>query len=125
MLLPTRMYANILLKGISYFSETEEGFTLVNAKLPVNLNLNSNESENTSEFSKVSGKSTTVILRNLRTILGKDQFRQLLYSSLTGVQILVRGPSIQRLESLYGLSSLIPCACRRIKTQATEYMDRS
>lgn len=103
--------------------ETEEGFTLVNAKLPVNLNLNSNESENTSEFSKVSGKSTTVILRNLRTILGKDQFRQLLYSSLTGVQILVRGPSIQRLESLYGLSSLIPCACRRIKTQATEYMD--
>ncbi|XP_076635484.1 folliculin [Colletes latitarsis] len=103
--------------------ETEEGFTLVNAKLPVNLNLNSNESEAISEFSEVLEKSTTVILRNLRSILGKDQFRQLLYSSLTGVQILVRGPSIQRLESLYGLSSLIPCACRRVKARATEYMD--
>ncbi|XP_031826521.1 folliculin [Nomia melanderi] len=103
--------------------ETEEGFTLVNAKLPVNLNLNSNESETNSEFSEVSEKSTTVILRDLRSILGKDQFRQLLYSSLTGVQILVRGPSIETLESLYGLSSLIPCACRRVKTQATEYMD--
>ncbi|OAD51975.1 Folliculin [Eufriesea mexicana] len=103
--------------------ETEDGFTLVNAKLPVNLTLNSNESETTLEFSEVSGKSTTVILRGLRTVLGKDQFRQLLYSSLTGVQILVRGPNTQRLESLYGLSSLIPRACRRVKTQATEYMD--
>lgn len=91
--------------------------------MPVNLNLNSNESDATSEFSEVSGKSTTVILRDLRTILGKDKFRQLLYSSLTGVQILIRGPSIQRLEFLYGLSSLIPRACRRVKTQATEYMD--
>ncbi|XP_071878548.1 folliculin [Bombus fervidus] len=103
--------------------ETEDGFTLVNAKLPVNLTLNSNEPETTLEFSEVSGKSTTVILKDLRAVLGKDQFRQLLYSSLTGVQILVRGPNIERLESLYGLSSLIPRACRRVKTQATEYMD--
>ncbi|XP_017795617.1 PREDICTED: uncharacterized protein LOC108577040 [Habropoda laboriosa] len=80
--------------------ETEDGFTLVNAKLPVNLTLNSNEPETTPEFSEVS-----------------------VYSSLTGVQILVRGPNIQRLESLYGLSSLIPRACRRVKTQETEYMD--
>lgn len=64
-----------------------------------------------------------MILKDLRSVLGKDQFRQLLYSSLTGVQILVRGPNIQRLESLYGLSSLIPRACRRVKTHATEYMD--
>lgn len=64
-----------------------------------------------------------MILKDLRAVLGKDQFRQLLYSSLTGVQILVRGPNIERLESLYGLSSLIPRACRRVKTQATEYMD--
>lgn len=103
--------------------ETDEGFTLINAKLPVHLNLTSNETETNSEFLEVSGKSTTVILRDLRSILGKDQFRQLLYSSLTGVQILVRGPSFERKESLYGLSSLIPCACRRVKTQAAEYMD--
>lgn len=96
---------------------------MVNAKLPVNLTLNSTEPDTPLEFSEVSGKSTTVILKDLRAVLGKDQFRQLLYSSLTGVQILVRGPNIQRLESLYGFSSLIPRACRRIKTQATEYMD--
>ncbi|XP_053995100.1 uncharacterized protein LOC128885211 [Hylaeus volcanicus] len=120
---PMSLLDDELSYNLEHQIETEEGFTLVNAKLPVNLNLNSNESEATSEFSEVSGKSTTVILRDLRTILGKDQFRQLLYSSLTGVQILVRGPSIQRLESLYGLSSLIPCACRRVKARATEYMD--
>lgn len=103
--------------------EIEEGFTLVNAKLPVNLNLNSQESDYMSEFSEIIGKSAAVILKDLRTKLGKEQFRQLLYSSLTGVQILVRGPNPQRLESLYGLSSLIPRACRRVKAQATEYMD--
>ncbi|XP_076670378.1 folliculin-like [Andrena cerasifolii] len=109
--------------NLDHLIETEVGYTLVNAKLPVNLNFNSNASEATSEFSEISEKSTTAILRDLRTVLGPEQFRQLLYASLTGVQILVRGPSIQRLESLYGLSSLIPRACRRVKTQATEYMD--
>lgn len=118
-----KKYRRILFNCIVCFLETEDGFTLVNAKLPVNVTLNTNEPEILPEFSDVSGKSTTVILKDLRTILGKDQFRQLLYSSLTGVQILVRGPNIQRLESLYGLSSLIPRACRRVKTQATEYMD--
>ncbi|XP_071557157.1 folliculin isoform X2 [Temnothorax nylanderi] len=103
--------------------ETEEGFTLVNAKLPVNFNFNWDDSELLSEFSEIAEKSTAVILRNLKRVLGKDQFRQLLYSCLTGVQVLVRGPKIQRLESLYGLSSLVPRACRRVKTQTLEYMD--
>ncbi|KAL6263627.1 hypothetical protein P5V15_006413 [Pogonomyrmex californicus] len=103
--------------------ETEEGFTLVNAKLPVNFNFNWNDSELLPEFSEIAEKSTAVILRNLKRILGKDQFKQLLYSCLIGVQVLVRGPKIQRLESLYGLSSLVPRACRRIKTQTLEYMD--
>ncbi|KAM0736787.1 Folliculin [Formica fusca] len=103
--------------------ETEENFTLVNAKLPINLNLNSDDSEILPEFAEIAEKSIAVILRDLKQILGKDQFRQLLYSCLTGVQVLVRGPKIQRLESLYGLSSLIPRACRRVKTETSEYMD--
>lgn len=95
----------------------------MNAKLPINLNLYSDESELSPEFSEITEKSTVVVLRDLKRVLGKDQFRQLLYSCLTGVQILVRGPKIQRLESLYGLSSLVPRACRRVKTQTSEYMD--
>lgn len=95
----------------------------MNAKLPINLNLYSDESEFSPEFSKITEKSTAAILRDLKRVLGKDQFRQLLYSCLTGVQILVRGPKIQQLESLYGLSSLVPRACRRVKTQTSEYMD--
>lgn len=89
----------------------------------MNLNLNSDNSEVLPEFAEIAEKSTAVILRDLKQILGKDQFRQLLYSCLTGVQVLVRGPKIQRLESLYGLSSLIPRACRRVKTETSEYMD--
>lgn len=103
--------------------ETEEGFTLVNAKLPINFNFNWDNTELLPEFSEITEKSTSVILRNLKRVLGKDQFRQLLYSCLTGVQVLVRGPKVQRLESLYGLSSLVPRACRRVKTQTLEYMD--
>lgn len=95
----------------------------MNAKLPINLSLYSDESEFSPEFTEITEKSTVVILRDLKRILGKEQFRQLLYSCLTGVQILVRGPKIQRLESLYGLSSLVPKACRRVKTQTSEYMD--
>ncbi|XP_026297461.1 uncharacterized protein LOC100578937 isoform X3 [Apis mellifera] len=120
---PMNLLDDELNYNLEHQIETEDGFTLVNAKLPINLTLNSNESETTLEFSEVLGKPTTLILKDLRSVLGKDQFRQLLYSSLTGVQILVRGPNIQRLESLYGLSSLIPRACRRVKTHATEYMD--
>lgn len=95
----------------------------MNAKLPVNFNFNWDDSELLPEFSEIAEKSTAIILRNLKRVLGKDQFRQLLYSCLTGVQVLVRGPKIQRLESLYGLSSLVPRACRRVKTQTLEYMD--
>lgn len=105
------------------FLETEDGCTLVNAKVPVNVNLNSGESELLPAFSEIADKSIAVILRDLKRVLGKDSFRQLLYSCLTGVQVLVRGPRIQRLESLYGLSSLVPRACRRVKAQTSEYMD--
>ncbi|CAL7935788.1 unnamed protein product [Xylocopa violacea] len=120
---PMNLLDDELNYNLEHQIETEDGFTLVNAKLPVNLTLHSNEAEITPEFSEVSGKSATAILKQLRAVLGKDQFRQLLYSSLTGVQILVRGPNIERLECLYGLSSLIPRACRRVKVQAPEYMD--
>jgi len=95
----------------------------VNAKLPVNLNLNSGDSELLPEFSEIAEKSIAVILRDLKRIVGKDSFREVLYSCLTGIQVLVRGPRIQRLESLYGLSSLVPKACRRVKVQTSEYMD--
>lgn len=95
---------------------------MVNTKLPVNLNLNTEESQ-TSEFSEISDNPAILILRNLKKIIGKDQFRQLLYSSLTGIQILVRGPKTQRIELLHGLSSLVPRACRRVHTQAVEYLD--
>lgn len=91
--------------------------------MPVNFNFNWDDPELLSEFSEITEKSAAVILRNLKRILGKDQFRQLLYSCLTGVQVLVRGPKIQRLEFLYGLSSLVPRACRRVKTQTLEYID--
>ncbi|XP_020290798.1 folliculin [Pseudomyrmex gracilis] len=103
--------------------EIDESFTLVNAKLPINLNFHSDNSEILPEFSEISEKSTSVILRDLKRELGKDQFRQLLYACLIGVQVLVRGPKIQRLESLYGLSSLVPRACRRVNAQASEYTD--
>lgn len=95
----------------------------MNAKLPVNLNFNSNNSELLPEFSEVAEKSIATILRDLKQVLGRDQFRQLLFSCLTGVQVLVRGPKIQRLQSLYGLSSLVPRACRRVKAQTLEYID--
>lgn len=88
------------------------------------MNFNFNlDSKGTSEFSDVSEKSVMTILRDLKNLLGKEQFRQILYSSLTGVQILVRGPKVQRLEFLYALSSLVPRTCRRIQTEAREYMD--
>lgn len=120
---PMSLLDNELNYNFEHQIDTEGNFTLVNAKLPINLNFNSDDSEFLPEFAEIAEKSTVVILRDLKQILGKDQFRQLLYSCLTGVQVLVRGPKIQRLESLYGLSSLIPRACRRVKTQTMEYMD--
>ncbi|XP_014602087.1 PREDICTED: folliculin isoform X3 [Polistes canadensis] len=121
-ILPMSLLDKELNYNLEHRIETEEGFTLVNTKLPVNLNLNTEESQ-TSEFSEISNNTAILILRNLKEILGKDQFRQLLYSSLTGIQILVRGPKTQRIESLHGLSSLVPKACRRVHTQAVEYLD--
>lgn len=121
-ILPMSLLDKELDYDLEHRIETEEGFTLVNTKLPAHSNLNTTESQ-ISEFSEISDNPVILILRNLKKILGKDQFRQLLYSSLTGIQILVRGPKPQRIESLHGLSSLVPRACRRVHTQATEYMD--
>ncbi|OXU20346.1 hypothetical protein TSAR_000051 [Trichomalopsis sarcophagae] len=99
--------------------ETEEGFTLVNAKSPINLSVNSR----IPDFNEISNLNPMTILRNLRRALGHNQFRQILYAVLIGIQILVRGPPLQTLESLYGLCSLVPRACQRVKTHAQEYMD--
>lgn len=122
-ILPMNLLDEELSYNLENHVETEEGFTLGNARSPVNLNLISEETIVIPEFSEVSNKSPMSILKDLMDILGKEQFRQILYSSLTGVQILVRGPRSQTLESLYALSSLVPRACQRIQTQATEYMD--
>ncbi|EZA59627.1 hypothetical protein DMN91_004990 [Ooceraea biroi] len=118
---PMSLLSDELNYNFEHQIETED--TLANAKMPVNLNLNSGEAELSPEFSEIAGKSIAVILRGLKRVLGKDSFRQLLYSCLTGVQVLVRGPRVQRLESLYGLSSLVPRACRRVMAQTSEYMD--
>lgn len=104
-------------------AETEEGFTLVNAKSPVIPKLILEEPKIAPEFTEISYKSPIAIIKGIRSVVGKESFRKLLYSSLTGIQVLVRGPKAQILESLYGLSHLVPAACRRIVTHATEYMD--
>ncbi|XP_034939749.1 folliculin [Chelonus insularis] len=76
------------------------------------------------EFLNISEKKCpTTILRNLKQQLTTEKFRQLLYASLTGIQILVRGSEEETFETIYALSSLVPRACRRIKLQATEYID--
>lgn len=103
-------------------SETEKSVTLVDAQLFADSGAKFQSTNLIPDFTKVSGKAVITILRELKNALGKEQFRQLLYSSLTGVQILVRGIQVQRFESLYGLSSLIPHACRRIQPDATEYL---
>lgn len=74
-------------------------------------------------FGEVSKKSSTLILRRIASLLRRDELRQLLHASLTGIQVLIRGPEPERLEALYALSCLVPRACRRIKVRATEYTD--
>lgn len=122
-ILPMNLLDDELSYDLEHHVETEEGFTLVNAKSPVIPKLTLEETKIAPEFSEVSYKSPIAILKHIRQIIGKENFRQLLYSSLTGIQILVRGPRAAILESLYGLSYLIPAACRRVITYATEYMD--
>ena len=92
---------------------------LFNAKSPVTLNLDLE----VPEFDEVSNTSPTSVLRSLRKALGREQFRQILFAVLTGIQVLVRGPKAPTLESLYSLCSLVPRACRRVKTQAVQYLD--
>ncbi|XP_043269884.1 folliculin [Venturia canescens] len=77
----------------------------------------------TPEFVGISKKSPTLILRQLASCLSKQEFRQLLYASLTGIQVLVRGPKPERLEALYALSHLVPRACRRVHVTASEYTE--
>ncbi|KYQ59824.1 Folliculin [Trachymyrmex zeteki] len=52
--------------NVEHQIETEEGFTLLNAKLPVNFNFNWDDSELLPEFSEIAERSTAVILRNLK-----------------------------------------------------------
>ncbi|XP_014209477.1 folliculin [Copidosoma floridanum] len=92
----------------------DDNFTLNNAKYPVNLNVDSR----IPDFQEVSNLNPMTVLRNLRSTLGRDQFRQILYAVLTGIKILVRGSARETLESLYALCSLVPRACRRVKTRA-------
>ena len=75
------------------------------------------------EFDDISNKSPTIILREFSGLLKREEFRQLVYASLTGIQVLVRGPELERLEALFALSSLVPRACRRVKIRAREYTD--
>lgn len=95
------------------------GYMLFNAKLPVTLNLDLD----VPQIDEVSNMCPTSILRNLRKVLGRNQFRQILFSVLTGIQILVRGPKLPTLKSLYSLCSLVPKACRRVQTQSDQYLD--
>ena len=62
-------------------------------------------------------------MRELRNKLGKEQFQKILYAALVGIQILVRGQPGETLEALYGLCSLVPKACQRVKIQAQEYLE--
>lgn len=101
------------------FKETEDGFTLVNAKSPINLSVDNQ----IPDFKDVCELNPMSILRKLKQAVGRDQFRQILYAVLIGIQILIRGPPLETLESLYGLCSLVPRACQRVKTHAQEYMN--
>ncbi|XP_012257206.2 folliculin [Athalia rosae] len=121
-ILPMNLLDDELSFDLEHHVETEEGFTLVNARSPIIPKLTLEEPKIAPEFSEISHKSPISILKGLRLVLGKDHFRQILYSSLTGIQVLVRGPRAQILELLFGLSYLVPAACRRVVTQATEYM---
>lgn len=102
-----------------YSKESEDGFTLVNAKSPINLSVDNR----IPDFKDVCELNPMSILRNLKQELGRDQFRQILYAVLTGIQILIRGQPLETLESLYGLCSLVPRACQRVKAHAQEYMN--
>ncbi|KAK0168066.1 hypothetical protein PV327_001904 [Microctonus hyperodae] len=76
------------------------------------------------EFKEISNnKFVTLILREINSRLTKEHFRQLLFASLTGIQVLVRGPNREMQEALYALSSLVPKTCRRIKIYPTDYTD--
>lgn len=96
-----------------------------NLLLDNNLNSGSNSRRDSQipEFCEMLDKNPISILKQLKKEQGKEQFRKLLYSALTGIQILVRGSPSESLEILYALSSLVPKACQRIKPQAQEYLD--
>ncbi|CAB0028932.1 unnamed protein product, partial [Trichogramma brassicae] len=99
--------------------ESDKGFTLLNAKSPVNLNVE-NQIPDFKDFIDLNPVS---VLRKLKNKVGFDQFRQLLYATLIGTQILIRGSPAETLESLYGLCSLVPRACQIVRVGAKEYID--
>ncbi|XP_014232789.1 folliculin [Trichogramma pretiosum] len=99
--------------------ESDKGFTLLNAKSPVNLNVE-NQIPDFKDFTDLNPVS---VLRKLKNKVGFDQFRQLLYATLIGTQILIRGSPAETLESLYGLCSLVPRACQIVRVGAKEYID--
>ncbi|XP_046432380.1 uncharacterized protein LOC124185547 [Neodiprion fabricii] len=122
-ILPMNLLDDELSYDLEHHIEVDEGFTLVNAKSPIIPKLTLEETKVAPEFLDVSYKSPITILKEIKCILGKEHFRQVLYASLTGIQVLVRGSKLEVLELLYGLSYLVPVACRRVVTQATEYMN--
>ena len=72
---------------------------MTNAKSPINLNVENR----IADFKHFADLNPMTVLRKLRKELGCDQFRQILYAVLIGIQILIRGPPMQTLEPLYGL----------------------
>lgn len=67
-------------------------------------------------------KNTATTLRFLKKCLGSDDFRRILYASLTGIQILLRGPKSLTSDFLTCLSFLVPEVPQNIKFYAPEYL---
>ncbi|KAJ8678934.1 hypothetical protein QAD02_014721 [Eretmocerus hayati] len=118
-ILPVSLLDEELHFSMEHRNDAEEGFAPLNAKYPINLNIDNR----IPDFKNFSGLNPVTVLRNLRQLLGRDHFRQIIYAVLVGLQILIRGPHADAVETLYGLSSLIPRACQRVRTQAPEYLE--
>ncbi|KAK7868145.1 hypothetical protein R5R35_003021 [Gryllus longicercus] len=102
-------------------ADMEEGFTLVSAKerhCPVQ------ELEASGEV--LSHKPAISNVRQLREILGRQQFIILAFCFMTGHQIVVRGQPQELVSSIIRcLKVLVPRSCYRAVLQSEEYMDTS
>lgn len=102
-------------------ADMEEGFTMVSAKerlYPVQELEASGESENLTPAVKN--------VRELKQILGNQQFHTLAYCFMTGHQVVVRGQPRQLIASIIRcLKVLVPRSCYRAVMQSDEYMDMS